>query len=1022
MATLQDVIRRITISAKAEGVDTTTASLRGLSGEMGGVVATSETLGASTLSMATKLNTLQRSLDAEFAAEAKLEAIHKTLTAARNQGLISISRENELLDLAAAKYKVVSESAKTMGESIKTAKEFAMGLASGLGAGIIFTGLAELPSKVADVVKEVAGLDHAAETIGITTKALQELQFAGSQFHVDTETMNSSLERFSKNLGQAADGSGVLAKILRENHIIITGDLTTDLKNYSDLVQRAGSAADRNFLITTAFGKNAQELGLLFKEGGAGLQEFMDQADATGAVLGGPLIQNAKDLDAEFIKMKASTDAAWKDFVVTGAPLIIGAMEAITAAIRVTGGAFNDLKKNESDVALAHQALNGDAGAKVLLWGDQNDPELGLKAALATLKQFNVETTLAQYPTGAAGAQMSQINELNDLATAAVSANPPLEDIHKTLQALIDSHPDVAVEGTASALLKLVDSAIAAKGPLDDVAKSLADIPFDTTNIDIFNDALGNLAKIGVPALTAAAKAQNDLDAALAHASGAGAGSIDNIAATLRDIKTREDQAAALKLDTAQAKAFQDGLARLNAEAEKAALDKFAATLPAASQELLKAAESTGLVHQAMTLFLQDTASDGWMAILRDVGLLTTEMRQLEAATAGATAAKSNFETTNYSVPNSSGGMSNVQVIRPAGSAAAAASDNGGIHVIDVNSAKWFAGGGKLSGPGTGTSDSMLARFSTGEYLVNAEATAKHIDLLNAINDNRPIPGFAAGGVLSSAGQLAALARIEGGASPNGMSGLNVLGSTAIGDSVSTQFSFNQAPITPANNPFNDPGLAAFDKNNPNWERYVSDQLRQITASGAQLLFAGGNPRQMLEEQRLVNASYWKSIQGFDNTNHDLAYAWAASQGMTALPSAAQAIDGYALTRHNYQWGPPGSADYLYTGLHATPYTNGDGSPYTPSFATGGAILPGPDSQVVKFNKNPDETVGIFTPSQMKAVGDAMNNNGHGPVTVHFHIGNLQLMPDGRLPPQSRAELQDMSIQVVRKALAGGRG
>lgn len=66
--------------------------------------------------------------------------------------------------------------------------------------------------------------------------------------------------------------------------------------------------------------------------------------------------------------------------------------------------------------------------------------------------------------------------------------------------------------------------------------------------------------------------------------------------------------------------------------------------------------------------------------------------------------------------------------------------------------------GGLISGPGTGTSDSILAilgggkgaiRVSTKEFIVNAAATQKNLPLLHAINSGRT-PGFAQGGYLSS--------------------------------------------------------------------------------------------------------------------------------------------------------------------------------------------------------------------------------------------------------------------------------
>jgi hypothetical protein len=59
------------------------------------------------------------------------------------------------------------------------------------------------------------------------------------------------------------------------------------------------------------------------------------------------------------------------------------------------------------------------------------------------------------------------------------------------------------------------------------------------------------------------------------------------------------------------------------------------------------------------------------------------------------------------------------------------------------------AGGGPISGPGTGTSDSIPAKLSNGEFVVRAAPAAKFKGLLNHINKGGKVgkaPGFAAGG------------------------------------------------------------------------------------------------------------------------------------------------------------------------------------------------------------------------------------------------------------------------------------
>ena len=62
-----------------------------------------------------------------------------------------------------------------------------------------------------------------------------------------------------------------------------------------------------------------------------------------------------------------------------------------------------------------------------------------------------------------------------------------------------------------------------------------------------------------------------------------------------------------------------------------------------------------------------------------------------------------------------------------------------------------FASGGYVRGPGTGTSDSILARLSDGEFVVRAAAVRKYgPQLLAAINSMRfNMPKFASGGMVS---------------------------------------------------------------------------------------------------------------------------------------------------------------------------------------------------------------------------------------------------------------------------------
>jgi hypothetical protein len=68
------------------------------------------------------------------------------------------------------------------------------------------------------------------------------------------------------------------------------------------------------------------------------------------------------------------------------------------------------------------------------------------------------------------------------------------------------------------------------------------------------------------------------------------------------------------------------------------------------------------------------------------------------------------------------------------------------VYGIDL---KNFAQGGFVSGPGTGTSDSIPAMLSNGEYVVKASAVGAYgVDFLNALNQQK-VGSFNSSGAVS---------------------------------------------------------------------------------------------------------------------------------------------------------------------------------------------------------------------------------------------------------------------------------
>jgi hypothetical protein len=102
---------------------------------------------------------------------------------------------------------------------------------------------------------------------------------------------------------------------------------------------------------------------------------------------------------------------------------------------------------------------------------------------------------------------------------------------------------------------------------------------------------------------------------------------------------------------------------------------------------------------------------------------------------------------------------------RAAGGLVGGYADGGMAHAAHLagGGAARFPIGGQVHGPGTGTSDSIPAMLSNGEYVINAEQTKKYLPLLDAINyklDGFADGGFAKGGKPTAAQKAAAASRV----------------------------------------------------------------------------------------------------------------------------------------------------------------------------------------------------------------------------------------------------------------------
>ena len=114
-----------------------------------------------------------------------------------------------------------------------------------------------------------------------------------------------------------------------------------------------------------------------------------------------------------------------------------------------------------------------------------------------------------------------------------------------------------------------------------------------------------------------------------------------------------------------------------------------------------------------------------------------------QTATVGTSSTTIGAETSTVGTQQSTVGTQQVQA---------------GNVLLDGVTAMGHATGGYITGPGTGTSDSIPARLSNGEFVIRSEAVKRYgTNFLNAVNDgtfariHTKVPRFAEGGLVKEA-------------------------------------------------------------------------------------------------------------------------------------------------------------------------------------------------------------------------------------------------------------------------------
>lgn len=148
-----------------------------------------------------------------------------------------------------------------------------------------------------------------SSTSGLSTDTLQELQYASEFVDVSIETVNSSMTKMIRTMGEARDGNKDLQKefarlgVRYKEH---NGELRNSEDVFYDLIDALGKVqneTDRDAKAMDIFGRSARELNPLIEAGSGRLRELAEEAHKMGYVLSNETLQEAGALDDAMQRM-----------------------------------------------------------------------------------------------------------------------------------------------------------------------------------------------------------------------------------------------------------------------------------------------------------------------------------------------------------------------------------------------------------------------------------------------------------------------------------------------------------------------------------------------------------------------------------------------------------------------------------------------------------------------------------------------------------------------------------------------
>lgn len=222
-------------------------------------------------------------------------------------------------DVTGKAFANVSSRISKLGKTVFSFRGAMAGAAGAAGAGLLIKSQLEAADSIAKV----------ADSIGISTTALQEYRFMADRSGVATTMLDNGLGAFSKRLGELKAGTGSLYGFLKKNNEALAEQLaattSTDqaLAIFLDHLGQIENQADKTALSAAAFSRTAGiKMTNLVKGGSAGLAGMRKEFEDLGLAIDEKYLREAEAAVDSFTNLEYLIRARLMGSIVALAPEI----------------------------------------------------------------------------------------------------------------------------------------------------------------------------------------------------------------------------------------------------------------------------------------------------------------------------------------------------------------------------------------------------------------------------------------------------------------------------------------------------------------------------------------------------------------------------------------------------------------------------------------------------------------------------------------------------------------------------